>query len=110
MSHLLNKYGAFKEGVVINYTEQLLRGLAYLHENQIIHRDIKGKLCTTITTFRKGRMTFNIVRVLLGCVVPEMCTGNLVRAETILASMTTRKMLTISHQLFQLTCLLHKHC
>uniref|UniRef100_A0A672MUP7 Mitogen-activated protein kinase kinase kinase 1 n=1 Tax=Sinocyclocheilus grahami TaxID=75366 RepID=A0A672MUP7_SINGR len=42
VSHLLNKYGAFKEGVIINYTEQLLRGLSYLHENQTIHRDVKG--------------------------------------------------------------------
>lgn len=57
VSHLLNKYGAFKEGVVINYTEQLLRGLAYLHENQIIHRDIKGEMRATITAPRKGMMT-----------------------------------------------------
>uniref|UniRef100_A0A8C6XRP0 Mitogen-activated protein kinase kinase kinase 1 n=1 Tax=Naja naja TaxID=35670 RepID=A0A8C6XRP0_NAJNA len=42
VAHLLGKYGAFKESVVANYTEQLLRGLAYLHENQIIHRDVKG--------------------------------------------------------------------
>ncbi|KAL7989024.1 hypothetical protein Chor_007943 [Crotalus horridus] len=42
VAHLLSKYGAFKESVVANYTEQLLRGLAYLHENQIIHRDVKG--------------------------------------------------------------------
>ncbi|XP_075302395.1 mitogen-activated protein kinase kinase kinase 1 isoform X2 [Opisthocomus hoazin] len=42
VAHLLSKYGAFKESVIINYTDQLLCGLSYLHENQIIHRDVKG--------------------------------------------------------------------
>jgi len=42
VAHLLDKYGAFAENVVINYTQQVLRGLAYLHENGSLHRDLKG--------------------------------------------------------------------
>ena len=42
MVHLLKKFGPFQEGVVRSYTRQILEGLAFLHENGIIHRDIKG--------------------------------------------------------------------
>ncbi len=39
---LLGLYGAFREDVIVNYTRQILLGLAYLHENHILHRDLKG--------------------------------------------------------------------
>lgn len=42
VANLLAKYGAFSETVVINYTHQVLRGLTYLHENHVLHRDLKG--------------------------------------------------------------------
>ncbi|PVD23356.1 hypothetical protein C0Q70_16624 [Pomacea canaliculata] len=42
VSYLLGQYGAFTEHVIINYTRQILRGLAYLHDNHILHRDLKG--------------------------------------------------------------------
>ncbi|KAJ2931360.1 hypothetical protein H1R20_g5736, partial [Candolleomyces eurysporus] len=39
---LLSNYGAFEENLVINFVPQILQGLDYLHERDIIHRDIKG--------------------------------------------------------------------
>eukprot|EP00743_Colponemidia_sp_Colp-15_P006240 GILK01006712.1.p1 GENE.GILK01006712.1~~GILK01006712.1.p1 ORF type:complete len:572 (-),score=95.99 GILK01006712.1:175-1890(-) len=42
ITNLLRKFGPFKESVIKVYTKQLLLGLDYLHENRILHRDIKG--------------------------------------------------------------------
>lgn len=42
----ITKYGSLTENVSRKYTKQMLEGLAYLHKNVIVHRDIKGLLCT----------------------------------------------------------------
>lgn len=42
LKDLLNKYGALTEGVCRKYTRQVLEGLAFLHKNVIVHRDIKA--------------------------------------------------------------------
>lgn len=38
----IKQYGPLTEILTRNYTHQMLEGLVYLHEQLIIHRDIKG--------------------------------------------------------------------
>uniref|UniRef100_A0A0L8FTJ8 Protein kinase domain-containing protein n=2 Tax=Octopus bimaculoides TaxID=37653 RepID=A0A0L8FTJ8_OCTBM len=56
VSNLLAKYGNFSETVVISYTHQVLRGLTYLHENQVLHRDLKGANLLVDSTGQRVRI------------------------------------------------------
>ncbi|CCW64280.1 unnamed protein product [Phytomonas sp. EM1] len=42
ISSLLRTFGSFQERQVVNFTRQILRGVAYLHSKGIAHHDLKG--------------------------------------------------------------------
>ena len=42
IDRLLSEFGPFDEVVIVKYLQQIVMGVAYLHENLVIHRDLKG--------------------------------------------------------------------
>lgn len=42
IASLIEKFGPLQESVIRKYTQQILKGLEYLHQKKIMHRDIKG--------------------------------------------------------------------
>ncbi|XP_010604486.1 mitogen-activated protein kinase kinase kinase 19 isoform X6 [Fukomys damarensis] len=42
ISSIINRFGPLPEMVFCKYTKQILQGVAYLHDNCVVHRDIKG--------------------------------------------------------------------
>ncbi|NWI54910.1 M3K19 kinase, partial [Calyptomena viridis] len=42
ISSIISRFGPLPEVVLSKYTRQILQGVAYLHDNRVVHRDIKG--------------------------------------------------------------------
>ncbi|NWV14885.1 M3K19 kinase, partial [Ptilonorhynchus violaceus] len=42
ISSVIHRFGPLPEVVLCKYTKQILQGVAYLHDNCVVHRDIKG--------------------------------------------------------------------
>ncbi|XP_006117131.2 mitogen-activated protein kinase kinase kinase 19 [Pelodiscus sinensis] len=42
ISSIISRFGPLSEIVFCKYTKQILHGVAYLHNNSVVHRDIKG--------------------------------------------------------------------
>jgi len=50
---LLSDFGVFPESLCIQYIQQVLLGLAYLHSQKIVHRDVKA---ANILITKKGKV------------------------------------------------------
>nr|KJB31830.1 hypothetical protein B456_005G210100 [Gossypium raimondii] len=70
-----NKFGPFPESLVAVYISQVLEGLVYLHEQGVIHRDIKGaNILTTKEVIEMSGVCAASDIWSVGCTVIELLT------------------------------------
>ncbi|KAG8043800.1 hypothetical protein GUJ93_ZPchr0458g22599 [Zizania palustris] len=70
-----NKFGPFPESLVAVYIAQVLEGLVYLHEQGVIHRDIKGaNILTTKEVIEMSGVCASSDIWSVGCTVIELLT------------------------------------
>ncbi|XP_038606810.1 mitogen-activated protein kinase kinase kinase 19 [Tachyglossus aculeatus] len=50
MASVVSRFGPLSERVLGQYTKQILQGVAYLHQNHVVHRDIKGSNVMLVPT------------------------------------------------------------
>lgn len=63
---ILRRFGVFSANLCANYTKQILTGLIYLHEQGVVHGDIKA---ANLLSNRKGIIKladFGVARRLVG--------------------------------------------
>ena len=65
IASLVQRFGKFEENVIRVYTRQILIGLAYLHSQRVVHRDIKG---ANILVEKSGRIKPTVERYSESCV------------------------------------------
>ncbi|NWU06203.1 M3K19 kinase, partial [Cephalopterus ornatus] len=69
ISSIINRFGPLPEVVLCRYTRQILQGVAYLHANRVVHRDIKGNNVMLMPSGTVKLIDFGCARR-LACISP----------------------------------------